>query len=121
MGRYLRVMRAIDLDGITTDFVRAVDALTDTIVSAGAPDQQAAGALAAGLLLLTIYNRTGSMDSAEAAHYAVDSAEAIYKSETANPRDEALRWMHAEGRTLVARHLASSLSRAGGIAPLIGG
>lgn len=72
------MMRANDLHGVTADFVRAVDALADVIVRAGAPDLEVAGALASGLLLLTIYNRTGSMDSAEAAHSTVSSSDAIY-------------------------------------------
>jgi hypothetical protein len=115
------MMRATDFDGIAADFVRAVDALTDAIVSAGAPDRQVAGALASGLLLLMSYNRTGRMDSAEAAHYAVNSARAIYESETAQPLDEALRWIDDDGRSLLGQYLVSSLSRAGGIAPLVGG
>jgi len=118
---YVSMMQLSDFDGVTADFVHAVDAMTDVMLRAGAPDRPAAGALASGLLLLTIYNRTGSMDSAEAAHYAVTYAEQIYQSETVDPRDEVLRWMTEEGRTLVAVHLASGLSRAGGIAPLIGG
>ena len=114
-------MSAPHFDQATADFVGAADALTSLIKEAGAPDRESAAALAAGMLLLITYNRTGGMDSAEAAHYVVTSAESIYERETVQPLDEALRWLTEEGRTLLARHLVQGLSRAGGIAPLIGG